>query len=254
MLFQGQEFASSTPFLYFADHRGELGRQVRKGRAEFLAQFRSIATPRDARRRLPDPTTRDLRALQARPRRARAARRASTRLHRDLLRLRREDPVFRAQRPRAASTARCSAPEAFVLRFFGRRDGSDDRLLLVNLGRDLDLDPAPEPLLAPPAQTRLARRSGRARTRATAAAGTPPLETRTTGAFPATPPSCCEPMPAAEAYDPARGARRGDRGSRDAHGGADGAWGRPDRAGSQDRSPAPDEARDASGCSRASGW
>ena len=41
------------------------------------------------------------------------------------------------------------APEAFVLRFFG--DGGDDRLLLVNLGRDLHLDPAPEPLLAPPA-------------------------------------------------------------------------------------------------------
>jgi maltooligosyltrehalose trehalohydrolase len=40
------------------------------------------------------------------------------------------------------------APEAFVLRFFGE-DG-DDRLMLINLGRDLHLDPAPEPLLAPP--------------------------------------------------------------------------------------------------------
>jgi maltooligosyltrehalose trehalohydrolase len=40
------------------------------------------------------------------------------------------------------------APEAFVARFFG--NGGDDRLLLVNLGRDLHLDPAPEPLLAAP--------------------------------------------------------------------------------------------------------
>ena len=40
-----------------------------------------------------------------------------------------------------------------MLRFFG--DGGDDRLLLVNLGRDLHLDPAPEPLLAPPEGTRL---------------------------------------------------------------------------------------------------
>ena len=40
------------------------------------------------------------------------------------------------------------AEEAFVLRFFGE-DG-DDRLLLVNLGRDLTLDVVPEPLLAPP--------------------------------------------------------------------------------------------------------
>jgi maltooligosyltrehalose trehalohydrolase len=37
--------------------------------------------------------------------------------------------------------------EAFVLRYFGGRDG--DRLLMVNLGRDLSLDAAPEPLLAP---------------------------------------------------------------------------------------------------------
>jgi maltooligosyltrehalose trehalohydrolase len=35
-----------------------------------------------------------------------------------------------------------------VLRDFGDPDG--DRLLVVNFGRDLHLDPAPEPLLAPP--------------------------------------------------------------------------------------------------------
>ena len=44
--------------------------------------------------------------------------------------------------------ARCSAPEAFVLRYFDgapgeAHDGADarsgDRLLLVNLGRDLEL-------------------------------------------------------------------------------------------------------------------
>jgi maltooligosyltrehalose trehalohydrolase len=40
------------------------------------------------------------------------------------------------------------------LRFVGGGDdggGGDDRLLLVNLGRDLPLAVAPEPLLAPPA-------------------------------------------------------------------------------------------------------
>jgi maltooligosyltrehalose trehalohydrolase len=45
---------------------------------------------------------------------------------------------------------------AFIIRFFGPRDASDpqsaadDRLLVVNLGRAIRLDPAPEPLLAPP--------------------------------------------------------------------------------------------------------
>ena len=41
--------------------------------------------------------------------------------------------------------------QALVLRFFAA-DGAD-RLLPVNLGRDLRLDPAPEPLLAPPAES-----------------------------------------------------------------------------------------------------
>jgi maltooligosyltrehalose trehalohydrolase len=42
MLFQGQEFAASAPFLYFADFEPELAEAVRKGRGEFLMQFPSI--------------------------------------------------------------------------------------------------------------------------------------------------------------------------------------------------------------------
>jgi maltooligosyltrehalose trehalohydrolase len=68
-------------------------------------------------------------------------------LHKDLLRLRRDDPVFRAQK-RGAVDGAVLAGEAFVLRFFG--GAGDDRLLIVNLGLDLRLEPAPEPLLAPP--------------------------------------------------------------------------------------------------------
>jgi maltooligosyltrehalose trehalohydrolase len=44
------------------------------------------------------------------------------------------------------------ASDAFVLRYQGGADG--DRLLVVNLGCDLDLRPVPEPLLAPPCGTR----------------------------------------------------------------------------------------------------
>ena len=32
MLFQGQEFAASSPFLYFADHNPELAKLVAQGR------------------------------------------------------------------------------------------------------------------------------------------------------------------------------------------------------------------------------
>ena len=45
MLFQGQEFAASSPFHYFADHEKGLARKVRQGRGEFLQQFDSLAAP-----------------------------------------------------------------------------------------------------------------------------------------------------------------------------------------------------------------
>jgi maltooligosyltrehalose trehalohydrolase len=67
-------------------------------------------------------------------------------LHRDLLTLRRQDSILGSQRPGGMDGA-VLGPHSFVLRFFGE-DGHD-RLLLVNLGRDVHLDPAPEPLLAP---------------------------------------------------------------------------------------------------------
>jgi maltooligosyltrehalose trehalohydrolase len=146
MLFQGQEFAAASPFFYFADFAGELARLTHQGRAEFLSQFPSLAQP-DMQARLPDPAdpetfTRSKLDLTERQRHA-----AIYALHCDLLRLRREDPVFRRQ-CRGGLDGAVLGPEAFVLRFFGGR--GDDRLLLVNLGRYLHLHPAPEPLLAPP--------------------------------------------------------------------------------------------------------
>lgn len=65
----------------------------------------------------------------------------------DLLRIRREDPVFRLQAHFGIDGA-VLAPEAFVLRYFTK--DSDDRIVLVNLGIDLRLDYIPEPLIAPP--------------------------------------------------------------------------------------------------------
>ncbi len=69
------------------------------------------------------------------------------RLHPDLLRLRREDAVFRTQDGQRIQGA-ILADEAFLLRFFG--ENGDDRLMLVNLGRDQVLTPVAEPLLSPP--------------------------------------------------------------------------------------------------------
>jgi maltooligosyltrehalose trehalohydrolase len=153
MLFQGQEFGASGPFLFFADHTPELNRQIRAGRGEFLAQFPSLATSQ-VQEVLSDPGDPSTFERSKLDHSEREAHRPIYNLHRDLLRLRHEDPAFGAQRLHGLDGAVLSA-SAFVLRFFGSdaRDRSGDRLLLVNFGVDLHLDPAPEPLLAPPANT-----------------------------------------------------------------------------------------------------
>jgi maltooligosyltrehalose trehalohydrolase len=147
MLFQGQEFAASSPFLYFADHDPDLARLVAKGRGEFLQQFPSLASD-EVRACLPDPGDPATFERSKLDLTEREKNREVLALHKDLLRLRREDPVFRAQRRRGLDGA-VIGPEALVLRFFGE----SDRLLLVNLGADLTLAPAPEPLLGPPSSS-----------------------------------------------------------------------------------------------------
>jgi maltooligosyltrehalose trehalohydrolase len=146
MLFQGQEFASTNPFLYFADHHPDLARQVRQGRGEFLKQFPALALP-EAQASLTDPGDPQTFAACKLDLAQRESNQAMYDLHKDLLRLRREDPAFRAQQRRGVDGAVLGA-QSLVLRFL--ENGPQDRLLIVNLGRDLHLDPAPEPLLAPP--------------------------------------------------------------------------------------------------------
>jgi maltooligosyltrehalose trehalohydrolase len=146
MIFQGQEFGSTRPFLYFADHRAELAHLIRSGRAEFLRQFDGVAAP-DMRDRLADPSdpaTFEACKLDWREREAHGATLA---LHRDLLALRRDDPVLRRQGAGGLDGA-VLGPEAFLLRFFDAR--GEDRLLLVNLGTDLASGSLAEPLAAPP--------------------------------------------------------------------------------------------------------
>ncbi|HEY1489566.1 MAG TPA: malto-oligosyltrehalose trehalohydrolase [Verrucomicrobiae bacterium] len=145
MLFQGEEFAASAPFLYFADHTPELAKLVAAGRRQFLEQFPSIKCA-ESTPCLANPESKatfDRCKLDFAERERHAGVYA---FHRDLLKLRREDPVFRNPYPGGVDGA-VLGNEAFVLRYFGR-DG-DDRLLLVNLGADMQLTHQPEPLLAP---------------------------------------------------------------------------------------------------------
>jgi maltooligosyltrehalose trehalohydrolase len=141
MLFQGQEFAASSPFLYFADHQGELGRLVAEGRRAFLAQFPSLASP-EMQARLDNPGAPETFRRCILDPAERDRHREAVALHRDLLALRRRLHPTRGRVDGAAL-----GDDAWVLRY--TPEGGDEWLLIVNLGRDLTLDPAPDPLLAP---------------------------------------------------------------------------------------------------------
>jgi len=54
MIFMGQEWASSTPFLYFTDHHDELGKGVTEGRRKEFAEFSEFGDPAQ-RALIPDP-------------------------------------------------------------------------------------------------------------------------------------------------------------------------------------------------------
>jgi maltooligosyltrehalose trehalohydrolase len=55
LLFMGEEFAASTPFLFFCDLAPELADAVTRGRREEFARFARFST-RSAREAIPDPT------------------------------------------------------------------------------------------------------------------------------------------------------------------------------------------------------
>jgi maltooligosyltrehalose trehalohydrolase len=151
MVFQGQEFGSSAPFTYFADHEGDLAAAVEKGRIEFLAQFPSLRTP-EMRAAVPRPAAVETFANCKLSDDERADRdNPLYRLHRDLFHLRRSDDVLRevgTARVRVESSALTDT--VLLIRYM---DAHDDRLLVVNFADEYPC-PMNDPLLAPRPQSR----------------------------------------------------------------------------------------------------
>ncbi len=126
LLFMGQEWGATTPFPYFSDHAGALGEAVTRGRREDFARFAAFQGQDP-----PDPQA--LATFQAAklawPEAEEPARAALLAFHRELLRLRREDPVLAAvagEPPEAGAIGE--------LLWVRRRVGDDERLLLANFG------------------------------------------------------------------------------------------------------------------------
>ena len=147
LLFQGQEFGASSPFLFFADIGDASVRDaIRRGRAKWLAPFVSL-TEQQAWQTLPAPDDPQAFAGCKLDFSERQKNRELYDLHIDLLKLRREDSRFRQQGSGGIDGA-VLGPTSFVLRYFSK--ANDDRLLLVNFGESQVLHAVSEPLLAPP--------------------------------------------------------------------------------------------------------
>ena len=194
MLFQGQEFgslrarSSTSP----TTTRSWPPRSRRAGSTSCRSSRRSRrrrSAPQVARAR----RGRDLRVVQARlggARAARAHRRAAPRSAPPAAR----GPGVRGGPARAGARRGAGRPGAgaAVLRPGGRRRG--DRLLIVNLGRDLRFASVAEPLLAPPAGQRWRTAVVQRGCRATAAAAPRRSKPTRACACPATRRSCSAPQ------------------------------------------------------------
>ncbi|MCI0680767.1 MAG: malto-oligosyltrehalose trehalohydrolase [Gemmataceae bacterium] len=97
LLFMGQEWAASSPFLYFTNHHDELGKLVTEGRRKEFRHFAAFSDPA-ARARIPDPQAEstfvasrlDWSECEREPHAS------MLRLHRTLLRLRQTEPALRS--------------------------------------------------------------------------------------------------------------------------------------------------------------
>jgi maltooligosyltrehalose trehalohydrolase len=133
MLWMGQEWAASTPFLYFTDHPEELGRRVTEGRREEFRHFSVFGDP-GTRERIPDPQAPEtfFRSRLRWEERERPEHAGILALHRELLRLRRTEPALRV-RDRAHFRVAALGDGALAL----RREAPDgSALLLVAVLRD----------------------------------------------------------------------------------------------------------------------
>ena len=130
LLFMGQEWAASTPFLFFTDHAEDLGRLVTEGRREEFGHFAAFRDPA-TRERIPDPqseTTFARSRLNWDERNGGEHARILA-LYRELLRLRRSDPVL-AHGGRKSLRASVDGDALIVERWRDR----EVRRLVLNLG------------------------------------------------------------------------------------------------------------------------
>src|SRR5919107_2202384 len=140
MLFMGQEFAASTPFLFVTDFDPELGRLVTEGRRAEFAAFRAFADP-DLRDSIPDPQAEATFLGSKLDLDERKSNAPTYDLYKALLDLRRSDPVL-STRDRATTCAFAVGAQIVVVH---RWLGTAHRVLVANFGAVTSLPLADTP-------------------------------------------------------------------------------------------------------------
>ncbi|HEY5377352.1 MAG TPA: malto-oligosyltrehalose trehalohydrolase [Polyangiaceae bacterium] len=133
ILFMGQEWACSAPFLYFSDHAGDLGHAVSRGRREEFGHFSAFREAESGA--IPDPQaeTSFLRSKLDWSERRSPEHARTLDLYRRALELRRTDPVLR-------ETSRLSVGTVGDTLWVLRQGSRGERLLLFNAGRTATLE------------------------------------------------------------------------------------------------------------------
>ncbi len=131
MLFMGQEWGSSTPFLFFTDHGEELGKAVTEGRRKEFASFPEFSHP-EALQKVPDPQDISTyhRSKLNWDEREEETQRGILALYKKCLALRNTHQAFR---PLNRDTWRCSSSHEMVA--ICLEDEEHTFLLVVNLSR-----------------------------------------------------------------------------------------------------------------------
>jgi len=132
LLFMGQEWGATSPFLFFTDHEEPLGGQVSAGRRQEFKAFEAFASEA-TREKIPDPQARSTfeRSRLSWEERERKPHDRVLKLYRELLFLRRSDPVLRECR-----RDRLRAEAHGDLLVVSRWNDVGKRVLVVNFGKD----------------------------------------------------------------------------------------------------------------------
>ncbi|WP_425147044.1 malto-oligosyltrehalose trehalohydrolase [Deinococcus sp.] len=141
LLFQGQEWAASTPFLFFTDHHGELGKAVSEGRKQEFGHFEGFSGE------VPDPQDgATFEASRLNWDEQTAGEHAQTlALYKEAIALRKSDAVLKDSRRDTLEAGHLGD-----LLWVRRSDRHGERLLLWNLGATLHLSDLDLPHPLPP--------------------------------------------------------------------------------------------------------